>query len=81
MSTPGIGRLPPGANRAPVDGSRPTVDRGERPLCRDSGGSLIDNAGLCFCFITVILAFASFCTNAFGIAFFAGKLIMAFVVA
>jgi hypothetical protein len=52
-----------------------------RLLCRDSGGNLIDYAGFCFCFIALILAFTSFCTNAFGIALFAGKLIMAFVVA
>jgi hypothetical protein len=52
-----------------------------RLLCRDGGVSLIDYAGFCFCFIALILAFTSFCTNAFGIALFAGKLIMAFVVA
>ena len=34
-----------------------------------------------FCFITVMLAFTSFFTNAFGIALSIGKLIMALVVA
>ena len=37
-------------------------------------------AGFDFPFIALILAFTNFCTNAFGIALFAGKLITAFVV-
>jgi hypothetical protein len=53
----------------------------QRLLCRDSGVSLIGYAGFFFCFIALILAFTSLCTNAFGIALFAGKLIMAFEVA
>jgi hypothetical protein len=52
-----------------------------RLLCRDGGVSLIDYTDFCFCFIALILAFTSFCTNAFGIALLAGKLTMAFVVA
>lgn len=45
-----------------------------------AGIRLIDLRGFCFCFIALILAFTSFCTNAFGITLLVGKLIMAFVV-
>jgi hypothetical protein len=60
----------------------PRLGGGRLPLlCRNCGVRLITYAGFCFCFIALILAFTSFCTNAFGIDLLAGKLIMAFVVA
>ena len=69
-------------HRVNVFQSLPFDDNRSRRLpCRDGGVSLIDYTGFGFFFISSILAFTSFCTNAFGIALFAGKLIMAFVVA
>ena len=51
-------------------------------ICCDtiSAAAALNYADFDFCFIALILAFTNFCTNAFGIASLAGKLITAFVV-
>ena len=59
----------------------PVVDGCVPPFARFARSGYQIHAGFCFCFMALILAFTSFCTNAFGIALSAAKLIMAFVVA